>query len=165
MKLKIRNANLNDGARLAEIYNHYVLHTHATFDLEPVEPGTRHEWVEQYNQKHSHRLIVAETNNQVIGYASSSQFRSKPAYDRSVETTIYLDHEVQSKGIGAILYGHLLDQLYKTDVNRCYSVIALPNDASVRLHKNLGFTEVGRMTEVGFKFDKYWDTLWLEKRL
>ena len=98
-------------------------------------------------------------------FRSSSRFRVKPAYNNSVETTIYLNPDATGKGIGRRLYAALLDELTSTSVHRCYGVIALPNDASVRLHKQLGFTEAGHLTEVGYKFDRYWDTLWLEKRL
>ncbi|MBT4162727.1 MAG: N-acetyltransferase [Gammaproteobacteria bacterium] len=161
--LVIRNAVLGDAEPLAAIYNYYVENTHITFDLDAVSIEDRREWLIQYNQNLPHRLLVAEENGNVIGYASSSRFRPKPAYHRSVETTIYLDPGHQGKGYGRMLYDHLLNELAKTNVNRCYGIIALPNDASVVLHRHLGFTEVGHLTEVGFKFEKYWDTLWMEK--
>ena len=161
--LVIRDATIDDAESLAAIYNYYVEHTHITFDLEAVSVASRQDWLTQYNQNPSHRLLVGEENGKLIGYASSSRFRPKPAYHRSVETTIYLDPDCKGRGYGGTLYARLLNELAETGVNRCYGIIALPNDASIALHKGLGFNEAGHLTEVGFKFEKYWDTLWMEK--
>lgn len=161
--LNIREAVPDDIRALVNIYNHYVLETHVTFDLDPVDVDARLSWLKQYNRNPRHRLFVGISNNEVIGYASSSQFRIKPAYDLSVETTIYLSPEAQGNGFGAQLYEHLLRSLDATDVHRCYGIIALPNDASVALHARFGFVEAGKLTEVGYKFEQYWDTLWMER--
>lgn len=162
-KLNIREAVPDDIHALVNIYNHYVLQTHVTFDLDPVDVDMRLSWLEQYNQNPRHRLFVGVSNNEVIGYASSSKFRIKPAYDQSVETTIYLSPQAQGNGFGAQLYEHLLRSLDETDVHRCYGIIALPNEASVALHARFGFIEAGKLTEVGYKFGQYWDTLWMER--
>ncbi len=161
--MRIREAQSEDLSALCDIYNHYVQHTHVTFDLAPVTVESRTAWFENYNHNPRHRLFVVETAGTVQGYACSSQFRSKPAYDESVETTIYLSPDATGKGLGRPLYTYLLDSLETADVHRCYGIIALPNDASVKLHKALGFVEVGHFHEVGFKFNQYWDTLWLER--
>lgn len=161
--MNIRQASAIDATPLAEIYNHYVTHTAVTFDVVPVTTENRLEWINRSNLNPFHRLFIGEIDGVVIGYASSSQFRVKPAYDRSVETTIYLAPDAQGSGLGRRLYGHLLDELAATQVHRCYGVIALPNDASVALHQRLGFSDVGHLTEVGYKFDQYWDTVWMEK--
>jgi phosphinothricin acetyltransferase len=163
-EISIRNAVEADIESLTQIYNHYVVNTHITFDLEPVSIENRLEWFSHYNQNDVHRLLVAETDQRVLGYTSSSQFRVKPAYSNSVETTIYIDPDATGRSVGRKLYSALLDALTETSVHRCYGVIALPNDESIALHRQLGFEEAGRFSEVGFKFDRYWDTLWLEKR-
>ncbi len=163
--LAVREASVNDLERLVEIYNYYVAETHITFDLEPVTVEARRTWFDQYNQTPRHRLLVGEVDGKVIGYASSSVFRSKPAYDRSVETTIYLDIAYQGHGYGGQLYRKLMNELEQTDVHRCYAIVALPNEGSIALHKSLGFVEVGKLTHVGFKFDQFWDTLYMEKDL
>ncbi len=163
-ELIIREADEHDIQALTDIYNHYVAHTHVTFDLNKVETATRLKWLTQFNTTPRHRLFVGVVNDQLIGYACSSQFRVKPAYDRSVETSIYLSPDHTGRGDGYRLYRHLIDTLTKTDVHRLYGVIALPNDASVRLHQKLGYETCGTLTEVGYKFNKYWDTLWMERR-
>ena len=161
----IREAHTEDDQRLAEIYNHYVVNTHFTFDVEPVSAASRREWLTQYNNNELHRLFVGVVNNEVVGFAASKPFRQKPAYYRSVETTIYLAPNNIGNSLGRLLYQHLLDQLRNTDVKRCYGIIALPNDASVALHLSLGYLEAGHFSEVGFKFNKFWDTLWMELSL
>ena len=163
--ISIRMPTAADAGTLADIYNHYVINTHITFDIDPVSVENRLEWMAGYNNSNRYRLLIAESNGIVLGYASSSRFRVKPAYDNSVETTIYLDPGAAGSGLGALLYGALLESLAAAGVHRCYGVIALPNPASIRLHSRFGFTEAGRLTEVGYKFDQYWDTLWMEKRL
>ena len=161
--MHIREASQDDLPALCEIYNHYVQHTHVTFDLVPFSVEQRRDWFTQFNKNPRHRLFVTLKDGNVVGYASSSWFRLKPAYDQSVETTIYLAPEATGLGLGRPLYTHLLNSLETADVHRCYGIIALPNDASVKLHKSLGFSEAGQLHEVGFKFDQYWDTLWLER--
>jgi phosphinothricin acetyltransferase len=164
-RLTIRPSSESDIEQITDIYNYYVRETHVTFDLEEASYEARRQWQQHYNKNPRHRLLVGEIEGQVIGYVSSSQFRAKPAYDRSVETTVYLTPGAQGQGYGKLLYTALFSQLKETDLNRCYAIIALPNDASIALHHNFGFATAGRLTSVGYKFDKYWDTLWMEKSL
>ena len=154
-ELKVRETTIEDVRILAEIYNHYVLNTHTTFDMEPVSADSRLEWLSHYNQNPMHRLFVSTVNDEVIGYTSSSQFRPKYAYYRSVETTIYLLPDAFGNAWGTTLYQHLLDQLENSEVKKCYGIIALPNKASVALHVRLDYKEVGHLTEVGFKFNQF----------
>ncbi len=109
--MKIREAKASDLPRLLEIYNHYVVHTHITFDLEPVTLEKRRQWFDAFDTRGAHRLFVAENETGVLGYASSGTFRVKPAYARSVETSIYLAAESVEKGIGGALYSRLLGVL------------------------------------------------------
>ena len=162
---RVREAHIDDDQRLADIYNHYVLNTHVTFDIEAVSRASRREWLSHYNKNPLHRLFVGTVDGEVIGYASSNVFRPKAAYYRSVETTIYIAPNAIGNRWGKMLYQHLLDQLTNTKVKRCYAFIALPNDASVALHAFLGYREVGLLSKVGFKFNKFWDTMWMELSL
>lgn len=164
MVFHIRPAVSDDLNALVQIYNHYVVDTHITFDTEPFAVNERIQWFNQFGQTGRHRLLVAEAGNDILGYASSTTFKPRAAYNRSVETTIYLDPGKIGEGIGLQLYGELLDQLIAEEsVHRAYGGVALPNDASVALHRKLGFEHVGSYHEVGFKFDKYWDVNWFEK--
>lgn len=162
----IREAHPTDLPRLLEIYNHYVEHTFITFDTHALSLATRKRWFDGFSTSGGHRLFVVESSDVVQGYASSRAFRSKPAYDRSVETSIYLAHDATGNGFGTALYEQLLATLAALpEVHRAYGGVALPNDASVALHRRLGFEEVARFSEVGFKFDRYWDVLWFERAL
>jgi hypothetical protein len=91
---RIRLALPSDLPRLTEIYNHYVIHTPITFDLVPHTVEGRIGWFEQFAPSGRHRLLVAEENSIVVGYAGTTKFRNKAAYETSVETTIYCSHEV-----------------------------------------------------------------------
>ena len=161
----IRPAHRDDLPALTAIYNHYVINTAVTFDTLPFLPEQRSAWFQQFAPDTRHQLLVLCEGQSVMGYASSAPLRPKQAYDTSVETTIYLNHEATGRGYGKALYGALLELLSHEDVHRCYGIIALPNDASIALHRSLGFKQVAQLNEVGHKFDRYWDTVWLEKHL
>jgi phosphinothricin acetyltransferase len=161
----VRPGRLDDLPALTAIYNHFVQHSHATFDLEPFTVDARREWFEHYAATGPHRLLVAEVAGQVRGWATSGTFRTKPAYARSVETTVYCDPAATGKGLGSALYGELLAVLAGEDVHRAYAGVALPNDASVALHERFGFREAGTFREVGRKFDRWWDVRWYERAL
>ncbi len=160
--LIIRAAEHRDLTALTALYNHYVEHTVITFDLEPWTVQRRVEWFSHYAETGPHRLLVGERDGRLVGYASSSTFRPKAAYGRSVETSVYLDHAQVGRGDGTRLYTALLDELATEEVHRAYAGVALPNDASIRLHRRLGFIPVGTFREVGFKFGRYVDVEWFE---
>ncbi len=160
---RIRQAVHADLPQLTEIYNYYVINTPATFDINPYTSSERQVWFDQFNQHPRHRLLVLADVDKVLGYASSQQLRIKPAYAQSIETTIYLANDQRGAGFGEMLYTALLSELILAGTHRCYGVITLPNDASIALHEKLGFRKVAHLTEVGFKFDRYWDTVWMEK--
>lgn len=162
-QLTFRPARPDDLPRLTEIYNHYVVHSPATFDLEPKSVDERRDWFAQFADTGRYRLIVAEEAGQVLGYAGATRWRAKPAYSETVETTIYCAPEAIGRGIGARLYAALFAALKDEDVHRIVAGYVPPNEASARLHQRCGFRPVGVFTEVGYKFGKYWDVCWLER--
>ena len=164
-ELTIRSPRPADLPALTALYNHYVVETPITFDLAPFSVDERAEWLERYGETGRYRLLVAERDGRIVGYAGSHSFRVKAAYDTSVETTIYLDPEATGEGLGTALYTALFDALRGEDIHMALAGITLPNDASVALHRRFGFTDVGIFKAVGRKFDRYWDVLWLERLL
>jgi phosphinothricin acetyltransferase len=163
--IHIRPATRSDIPRLTEIYNHYVIHTPITFDVEPYTVERRAVWFEQFSTTGRHRLLVAEIDSLVVGYTGSTRFRAKAAYDTTVETTIYCASDMPGRGIGTRLYSALFDTLAGEDIRRIVAGYTLPNPASAGFHERFGFKSVGIFTENGRKFGKYWDVAWTERPL
>ncbi len=166
MLTHIRSFLPEDIEALVSMYNHYIEETTITFDITPHTAEQRREhWLSHYHSTGRHRLLVAECDKAVVGYASSSRLRTKAAYDTSVETSIYVDMSFHAKGIGTQLYTALFDALKTEDVHRAYAGITMPNDVSVAMHEKFGFKQVGLFKEVGRKFEQYWDVAWFEKEI
>jgi phosphinothricin acetyltransferase len=161
--VRVRTAESGDLARITEIYNHYVLNTPVTFDVEAYTVERREVWFAQFAPTGRHRLLVAEENGVVLGYAGTTRFRLKAAYETTVETTIYCAPEAMGKGIGGQLYSALFELLKGEDIHRFVAGYALPNAASEALHRRFGFKVVGVFSENGRKFGKYWDVCWAER--
>jgi phosphinothricin acetyltransferase len=161
----IRPAEAADVPGLVEIYNHYVLTSEATFDVVPHTLEQRLEWFSHNAITGRHRMMVAVAGEVILGYATSSVFRPRAAYDRSVETSVYVRAGATGMGLGTRLYRALFDAIADEDIHRVYAGITVPNDASLALHRAFGFREVGRFHEVGRKFDRWWDVVFLEKRV
>lgn len=159
----VRAATETDLAAINRIYNHFIFETHVSFDTEPWSADKRAAWFEHYSTTGRYRVLVAEQVGGVIGMSYSSPFRHKRAYDTSVETTIVLDPDAVGRGTGTLLLGSLIEILEHEDVHRAYAVVALPNDASIALHRKLGYRSVGVQHEVGRKFGRYWSTELLER--
>ena len=159
----LRPAVRGDLARLTEIYNHYVVNTPITFDIETYTVEQRESWFSQFAEGGRYRLIVAEENGLVLGYAGTTRFRPKAAYETTVETTIYCAQEAVGKGVGSLLYGALFEALKDEDVHRIVGGYTLPNPASAALHQRFGFKPIGIFTQVGRKFGRYWDVSWNER--
>ena len=163
--ISVRPAVRDDLPRLTEIYNYYVVNTPITFDLEPKSVESRVSWFEQFGPTGRYRLLVAKENAQVVGYAGTTRFRAKAAYDTTVETTIYCSPEAMCRGIGSRLYSALFEALAGEDIRRIVAGYTLPNRASEALHQRFGFKLVGVFTENGRKFGRYWDVAWAERPL
>ena len=165
MRVDVRPAAPDDLPALTELYNHYVEHTHITFDLVPYTVESRREWFSHYADTGRHRVLVATQADAIVGYATSGRFRDKAAYDPSVETTAYLRPGLVGAGVGTALYAALFEALRDEDVHRAFAGVALPNEASLALHRKFGFTEIGTFREVGRKFGRFWDVTWFERPL
>ena len=164
-KVTVRVAIAEDLAAINYIYNHYVNAAHFTFDIEPISFEARRDWFADHGTRGRYRVLAALSEREVVGFASSSRFRPKPAYETSVETSIYLAPEMVARGVGFRLYEKLFKLLAAEDVHRAYAGIALPNPGSIALHERFGFRRVAHFSEQGRKFGKYWDVDWYEKSL
>jgi phosphinothricin acetyltransferase len=163
--VQIRRIRRSDLPALLAIYNHYVLTTPITFDIEPRTLAQRMEWYEGFAETGRYQCFVAELDGQPIGWASSGRFKERQAYDTSVELSVYLAPAGHGKGLGRRLYEALIAALRGEDIHRLYGGITLPNDASIGLHEAMGFKRVSLTSEVGRKFGKYWDVALYERPL
>ena len=153
MAIAIRLALKADAPQLAAIYRPYVERTHFTF--EEVAPDATEIAARLDNPIHP--WLVAEADERVHGYASTSALRNRPAYRWSVETGIYLAPSAQGRGLGRRLLAAHLDLLERLGLVTAIAGIALPNVASVALHEKLGFTLSGIERGVGFKLGSWID--------
>jgi len=165
MEIEIRRVVQDDLPALLGIYNHYIVHTPVTFDIEPRTLEQRQTWLDSFAPSGRHQCFVAARGGQPIGWVCSGRFKEKAAYDTSVETGIYLAPGEERKGLGRRLYQTLFDALAKEDVHRAFGGITLPNEASVGLHLAMGFSHVGTYREVGRKFGRFWDVAWYGRSL
>jgi len=166
-EVQVRPGVEEDLDALTDIYNHYVRETPITFDTAVFTPEERRPWLLSHLVDGPHRLMVATDadTQEILGYATSSPYRAKPAYETSVEVTVYVAPDAGRRGIGTLLYKALFEALADEDLHRAYAGIAQPNEASTRLHERFGFRYVGTYREVGRKFGRYWDVAWYEKDL
>ena len=150
------DADLDD---LKAIYDLECLHGHATFHTEPMP---RSLWEDRLGSPHpSDLMFVAVEGGQLLGGAWSTAYRDRAAYDATRETSVYLAAAAQGRGLGRQLYDVLLPRLRDTGTHTALAAIALPNPASRRLHRAVGFEPVGTLREVGRKLGRWVDVeLW-----
>ena len=163
---EIREAQEADLPDIREIYNHYVRNTVVTFDE---DDSTLKEWRTKYtrNLKLGLPFIVAVSpSGQILGYAMVSPWSSKRAYRFTVENSIYLRAASTGKGLGKALMSELLDRSKAVGIRQIMAVIADKGaEASLGMHAQYGFVEVGRMGRVGFKFERWLSTVLMQKTL
>lgn len=162
----IREARAEDLPHVREIYNHYVANSTVTFDEDAM---TLREWRSKfaYLQKLGMPFIVAESpSGQILGYALVSPWKQKRAYRFTVENSIYLGAASTGKGLGPVLMQELIDRSKAAGLKEMIAVIADKGaEASIKMHENFGFEEIGRMGRVGYKFDRWLGTVLLQKSL
>ncbi len=151
----IRPLSINDTEELLDIYNYYVLNSIVTFDDEALSLEAFKDKIARISVDYP--FIVFEENDEILGYAYGSRWRPKPAYKHTVESTVYVKHDVLGKQVGTRLYTELLSQLKEQNYHVVLGGLTLPNDASVKLHEKFGFKQVAHFKEVGLKFDKWLD--------
>ncbi len=152
----IRPAAADDAQHIARIYNHYIANTVITFETESVDAGDMAERVAE-TLAIPLPWLVAEADGKLLGYAYASKWKGRCAYRYAVESTIYLDPNAIGNGAGTRLYEALIEETRKLGMHAMIGGIALPNDASIRLHEKLGFEKIGHFREVGYKQERWVD--------
>lgn len=151
----IRQIKTEDINQICNIYNHYIKNTMITFEEQLITEEVMKSRVSEITENYPWIVFVEE--GRVLGYAYASRWKSRKAYDFSVESSIYVDKNSGGKGIGTQLYKELIELLRKSNINSVIGGVALPNDPSVRLHEKMGFTKVARFPAVGYKFGTWLD--------
>lgn len=157
--MPIRTATRDDAAAIAAIYNPYIRDTVITFEYDEVSAEEMAARI--INVQQHFGWLVLEEAGRIVGYAYYGKFRERKAFDGTVETSIYLDRDVLGRGRGRQLYAALLDSIQAKGFREVIGCLALPNVPSVALHEKMGFTKVGQLPGVGYKFGAYVDVgLW-----
>jgi phosphinothricin acetyltransferase len=158
--VQVRGATETDLLAVADIYSFESLNAYSTFETHE-RPASS--WAGKLTS--GYPFLVAEVGGAVAGFAYASQFRDRPAYHRTVETSVYLRRDARGGRLGSQLYASLLDLLVTADFHTALALVALPNDASVRLHERAGFELAGTMREVGDKQDRLIDVAIYQRML
>lgn len=158
-----RAATSDDLIAINAIYNHYVLHSTSTYQTVPTTEAERTKWFEAHGEKHP--VIVAELDGIVIGWGSLSKLHERQAFANSVEDSIYLHHEHTGRGIGKLMLVELLRLAKLAGHHTVLGAICSDQAGSIAMHEKLGFEMVARLREVGYKFDRWLDLVWMQKML
>ena len=168
MSITIRPVTLSDTAELLEIYRPYVTETAITFEYDVPTADEFRKRIEDILEKYPY--IAAVEDGKIIGYAYAGVFKNRAAYDYDVEVTIYIKKEYRRSGVGKMLYAELERLLKKQGITNLYACIActetedkfLTND-SVKFHEKMGYRLVGTFKQCGYKFNRWYDMVWMEK--
>jgi len=152
-----------DAAACAELYGHYV--ESGPISFEELAPSAA-EFAERIERTAAtHPWLVAERGGEVVGFAYACPHRQRPAYRWSVDVSVYVAAGHLGQGVGGELYRELVELLRAQRFRMAFAGITLPNEASVALHESLGFVQVGRMREVGWKLGSWRDVGWWQLEL
>ncbi|MGP6159961.1 MAG: arsinothricin resistance N-acetyltransferase ArsN1 family B [Vulcanimicrobiaceae bacterium] len=163
MGLQVRPANVADAGGCAAIYDPVVAGSTISFEEEPTgrdEMGRRIAAVMQH-----YPWLIAELDGALVGYAYASRHRERAAYRWAADVAVYVDERARRRGVGASLYAMLLAYLEEAGYRHAYAGVALPNDASIKLHEALGFETIGTYRRVGYKLGRWCDVTWLGRSL
>ena len=168
--IQIRVARESDAAALRDIYAPYVERTAVSFEYEAPDVAAFLERIRRVQERYPY--LVAESDGALLGYAYAGSFHTREAYSWSAEASIYLRMDCRRMGIGSALYRALESALRAMGVRRLYASIAVPDDPdehltldSVRFHTAMGFRTVGEFHHCGWKFNRWYSTVWMEKVL
>ena len=161
LSLDIRTARPEDAAAIHAIYAPIVEHTIISFETDV--PSVQDMESRIRNTLQTHPYVVAELEGRFCGYAYAGPHRTRSAYRRSVDVTVYVAEASRGMGVGKALYAQLFEELAQTGYHAAFAGITLPNPASEALHRSVGFEPVGIYKEVGFKFGTWHDVRWWQR--
>jgi phosphinothricin acetyltransferase len=160
----IRDAGAADLPTINDIYNHYVLHSTCTYQLEPETLADRQTWFDAHVREH-YPVIVAQVDGRVVGWGSLSKFHARAGYAPSVEASVYIAQEYHRRGLGRTLLTHLIERARRAKFHTVIGGASADQSASIALQESLGFTRVAHFKEVGQKFGQRLDVIYLQLML
>ncbi len=158
----LRDATYADLPEINDIYNHAVLNTAATYDEVPQTLQERLHWYEYHLANGYPVVVVTDARNRVLGWGSLSAFHPMPGYRNTVENSIYISERAQGKGFGKMILHKLIECAKEKGYHAMIALIDSENTISVHMHDNAGFSEVGRLKEVGWKQGAWRDVVYME---
>ena len=168
--LQIRIATVEDSAALLDIYKPYVEKTAVTFEYEVPSLEEFRGRIKTSLKKYP--VLVAECESEILGYAYAGAFQSRAAYAWAVETSIYIREDCRKFGIGRLLYEELENILRKQNIVNLNACIAYPTEEdtyltkdSVKFHEKMGYRMVGEFRHCGYKFNRWYNMVWMEKHI
>jgi L-amino acid N-acyltransferase len=164
MKIEIRPADISDLDAVLAIYNDAINHTTAVYDYQPRTSDAHRQWFENKRAQHL-PVFVAQDSTVVIGFGSFGPFRPWPAYQFTVENSLYVDSAYRRRGAGAALLAALVSAAQTAGYHAMVAGIDATNEASLALHRKAGFETVAHFREVGWKFERWLDLIFMERRL
>jgi phosphinothricin acetyltransferase len=161
--ITIRAAKEADIEAILAIYAPYVRETAITFEYTVPTLEEFSERMRKTLMKYPYLVAVQET--EILGYAYASEFKKRAAYDWAVETTIYVKQDSRKSGVGKKLYRVLEEVLKRQNIGNLYACIAYPNPGSIGFHEHLGYQTIGHFSKCGYKFETWYDMIWMEKMI
>ena len=161
----IRDALSDDAQGIMEIYNDAVSNTTAIWNETKVDVTNRIFWISDKQRLGYPVLVAVDENNKVLGYASFGDWRSFEGYKYTVEHSVYVHKDARGSGIGRQLMIALIERAKSSGIHVMIACIEANNEASIKLHLNLGFKQTGLLPEVGTKFGKWLDLVFLQLKL
>jgi L-amino acid N-acyltransferase YncA len=162
--LIVRDAATNDASNIAAIYAHHVLTGTATYDFDAPDSVLWKMKIADV-QSRGWPFLVADDGDMIIGYAYATQIRDRPGYRYTCEDSIYVHPDHVGQGLGSVLLTALIDASRDAGFGQMVAVIGGAEPASVAVHARAGFREVGRLSNVGFKFGRYLDNVYMQRAL
>jgi phosphinothricin acetyltransferase len=159
----VRPATPHDLAAINDIYNYYVLNSTCTYQEVPVTPDERRTWFEGHGLRHP--VTVAMQDGLVVGWGCLSRFRDRSAYDRTCENAVYVRDGLHRRGIGAALLADLIARAAALGYHTIIAGIDAEQTASIAFHARFGFVTVAHFREVGYKFGRWLDVVFMQLML
>ncbi|MDE3077797.1 MAG: N-acetyltransferase [Chloroflexota bacterium] len=163
--MRVRPATRADLPAITNIYNDAVLTTTATYDYEPRTSDAQARWFEEHERESYPVFVAVDDVERVVGWSSLSAYHRRPGYRFTAEDSVYVAEDERGKGVGTLLIPPLIEAAQQLRLRAIIASIDASSEASLRLHRRFGFEQVGHFRQVGYKFDRWLDVIYLERLL